>query len=59
MDPELERRILDLLDVFTDVCEATDKDARKFGREILTHLSRINSTLSAIDCNLTLLEMKK
>lgn len=59
MDPELERRILELVDTLTNVWEATDKDARKFGREILTHLSRINSTLSAIDRNLTLLEMKK
>lgn len=59
MDPKLTERTLELLDAVINVCELTDRDAREFGRAILTHLSRINSTLSAIDRNLTLLEMKK
>lgn len=59
MSPELESKITEILDSLIVDAEATNKDVRNFGHAILTHLSRINSTLSAIDRNLTLLEMKK
>lgn len=59
MSPELEAKITELLDSRIADAKDLEGDARNYVRMIITHLSRINSTLSAIDRNLTLLEMKK
>jgi len=59
MSPEIEAKITAVLDALLLDINDLETDGRKFGREILTHLSRINSTLSSIDRNLTLLEIEK
>jgi len=59
MPPKLTQFIIECLEsVLADSHERRTQDL-DFNRQILTHLSRINSTLSAIDRNLTLLETKK
>lgn len=59
MSPELEAKISEILDSLIVDAAELENDARSTAQQILTHLSRINSTLSAIDRNLTRLEMKK
>lgn len=59
MSPELEAEIAEYLDALVGDASDLKRDARSTAHQILTHLSRINSTLSAIDRNLALLEMKE
>jgi hypothetical protein len=59
MNPELEAKITELLDHLIADANALEHDARGFGLQILDHLCRINSTLSAIDRNLGTLEKKE
>lgn len=59
MDPEIADEIAELLNAIQESVGSLEIDARKFAAEILPLLSNINSTLYAIDRNLTLMEMKE
>jgi len=59
MNAEQELKLLRHLANIDTVLAARNINAATHAHEILTHLNKINSTLSMIDRNLTLLEMKK